>query len=480
MAKLKVLFLSYECAPFMKMGGLGDVALGLPKALTKLGVDCRVIMPKYQVINAKKYKLKLFKKNISVKLKTKTEYIDLYTAKLPKSKTPIYFISHRYFQTKNIFGYKNDKERFFFFNQAALEALKMIKFQANILHCNDWHTGMVPLLLKKLAKQDNFYKKIKTIYSIHNMGYQGKAKIKSLKQFNIAKDDLLGLSRPNPMAQGIMNAHLVGTVSKTYAQEILTKEYGEGLEKFLRRRKKQGRLFGIVNGLDYEIFNPATDKYIKENYRLKTIHKKMVNKVALQKLFGLEINPNIPIIGAVSRITRQKGLKLILHLLQHSKELDYQFVLLGNGDKRYEQQFREVAKKYPKNISVKIMFSADLAQDIYAGADLFLMPSRYEPCGLGQLIAMRYGTVPIVRQTGGLKDTIVNYKNRFSKNKATGFMFKKYNPAALDKAIRRAIKIYYNKKIWDKLVRNCMSQDFSWEYSAKEYVRVYKRILQIG
>jgi starch synthase len=474
--KLKILFVSYECAPFLKKGGLGDVALGLPKALVGLGADCRVIMPKYKSIDEKKYKIKLLKKDIAVKLKNKTEYFNLFASKLPKSNATIYFIDHRYFRLKNIFGYKNDMERFFFFCDSALGAIKAINFKADVVHCNDWQTGLIPLMLKKISVKDKFFQKMKTIYTVHNLAYQGKDNKAVLKKFNIENDDLLDFERVNSMAQGIADSDLVGTVSDTYAKEILTKKYGEKLEKILQKRKRGGRLFGIVNGLDYKIFNPKTDSALKQKYDLGSVEKKSVNKKRLQEIFNLDINPEIPLIGVVSRLTKQKGLELILNLIEDISKLNCQFILIGSGRPKYEQGFLKASEKRPKKIGVEIGFNAKLAQEIYGGSDMFLMPSRYEPCGLGQLIAMRYGTVPIVRETGGLKDTVKNYRNNLFGKKATGFVFKKYKPLALKGAIKRAIKVYNNKKVWDKLVKNCMAQDFSWEHAAKEYIKVYRGV----
>lgn len=472
--KLKVLFASYECAPFLKKGGLGDVALGLPKALTNLGVDCRVIMPKYQAIDEKKYKIKLLKKDIEVKLKNKTERFNLYISKLPNSKTPIYFIDHRFFQLKHIFGYKNDAERFLFFCRFVLESIKAIDFKADVIHCNDWQTGLIPLMLKKMSAEDKFFQKTKTIYTIHNLAYQGKSPKDALEKFNIEAEELLDLRKTNSMAQGIANSDLATTVSDTYAKEILTKEYGEGLEKVLRKRKKNGKLIGIINGLDYKIFNPKTDPAVKYKYDLKTIDKKSANKKELQKKFGLEINPDIPIIGVITRLTKQKGLELILNSVEDIAKLNCQLILIGSGESKYEEGFVEASEKYPNIFGVKIGFDAKLAQEVYAGSDMFLMPSRYEPCGLGQLIAMRYGSVPIVRATGGLKDTVINYKNE---DKSTGFVFQKYDPAAMMSAVKKAVKVYGDKKAWDKLVKNCMTKDFSWEHAAKEYIKEYKGAL---
>lgn len=471
--KPKVLFMSYECAPFLKKGGLGDVALGLPKALTNLGVDCRVIMPKYQAIDETKYKLELLKKDIEVKLKNKKERFNLYVSRLPNSKTPIYFIDHRYFRYKNIFGYKNDVERFFIFSRLALETIKTDNFKADIVHCNDWQTGLTPLILKKLAQKDDFFKTTKTVYAIHNLGYQGKGHKDTLEQFDIEPQDLLDFGRVNCMAQGIVDADLATTVSNTYANEILTKEYGEKLEKFLKKRNKEGKLVGIVNGLDYKVFNPKIDPTIKQKYDLKTIDKKSINKKELRKIFHLEENLNIPIIAVISRLAKQKGLELILDSVEEIAKLNCQFILIGSGDHKYEKSFLEAQKKYPKVFGIKLGFNARLAQEVYAGCDMFLMPSMYEPCGLGQLIAMRYGSVPIVRATGGLKDTVRDYKHN---GEATGFVFQKYDPAAMMKAVKKAVEIYNDKKVWGKLVKNCMSQDFSWEHAAKEYIEEYKGV----
>ena len=455
-----------EAAPFAKVGGLGDVVGSLPLVLEKLGVDVRVILPLYGAIDKEKFKLKKILENVEIISAGKPEKINLWQAKFPGSKVIIYFLESKYFQAKEIYKPEenNDSSQsFLFFSLAALKILPLIKYQPDIIHCHDFHTALIPSLLKVQGLSS------KTVYTIHNLYYQGSNDPLILKIANLDPDSLASLKRDaqdgdiNFMAQGIINADIVTTVSKTYAKEINTVEYGVGLEKVISARKA----CGIVNGLDTKLFNPATDKLIAKKYSVKSLKSKQENKAALQKTLGFEINKDIPLIGMVTRLTEQKGIDLID---EKFLELPCQLVILGTGEKVYEEQLSSLEKKYPDKIKAKIFFDLRLAQQIYAGSDMFLMPSRFEPCGLGQMIAMRYGAVPIVRATGGLADTV---------NNKVGFKFKEFSTDALIKITKTAIKAFEDKKKWRELQRNCMQQDFSWDKSAKEYLRLYKKLLSL-
>ncbi|MFA5359909.1 MAG: glycogen/starch synthase [Patescibacteria group bacterium] len=446
--KLKILITASEVTPIAKVGGLGDVIGALPKALNKLNLDARIILPFYGMIDKNKYKIKLIKKNIKIGV----ESANLWQTNLPNSNTPVYLIENNFFKDKTIYSNtladgKKDIDKFAFFSQALLENIKAINFLPDIIHLNDWHVATVATLLKTKYKNDQFFKQIKTLYTIHNLANQGVTENK------------------NYMAEGILNSNIITTVSPTYAKEILTKEYGAGLEKLLQKRKNN--LYGILNGIDIDFFNPTTDNLISQKYSLKNLDKKIDNKLALQKQLDLPVNKNLALIGLVTRFVGQKGIELIT---EKFSKLNCQFVFLGTGEKKYEDALLNLGKKYPNNFKAIIKFDEKLAHLIYAGSDIFLVPSRFEPCGLTQMIAMRYGAVPIVRETGGLKDTV---------NNQVGFTFKKFNPTDFYKILERALTIYYRQpKTWRQLQLNGMEQNFSWNKSAKEYLKLYKKLLK--
>ncbi len=460
--KLKVLMASAEVAPFAKVGGLADVVGSLPPALKSLGVDVRVVMPKYSLISEKKYKLKKIVSGVTVLTRTK---VNVWEAKMKKG-VKIYFIENKkYFGRPQVY-WGNNSQRFLFFSLAALRILPIIKFRPNIIHCHDYHTAMIPDLLK--VETGEFYKNIKTLLTIHNLNYQGKEGPEILSTGQLDVNSLKTLSRDaqdgdiNFMVQGILNANLINTVSPTYAREILRPAMGCGLDNILHKRKKD--LYGIINGIDVGFFNPAKDKFIKQKYSLKTLNKKIQNKLYLQKKLGWEVNPDKMLVGLVSRLVWQKGIDLIK---KSFARLDCQFVFLGTGYPEYEKNLKSLAREYPLKFKALIKFDIKLAQEIYAGADAFLMPSRFEPCGLGQMIAMRYGALPIVRATGGLADTV---------DERTGFKFSKFSSRELYNTIKRAIGVYKNNpKRWQEMQRRAMQKDFSWQNSAQEYLKLYKK-----
>ncbi|HOZ55776.1 MAG: Glycogen synthase [Parcubacteria group bacterium ADurb.Bin316] len=462
--KLKVLMAASEASPFAKVGGLADVVGSLPLALEKLGVDARVILPLYGSVNRRQFNLKVAAKNIEVVSAGKKEKVNVWQAKLKGARSIFYFIESRRFAPKEIYSAKNDNElakKFLFFSLAVLEVLPVIKFQPDIIHCHDFHTALIAGLLK--ARKS----KIKTIYTIHNLSYQGSSSPLILQEANLSAGSLTSLQRDaqdgeiNFMVQGILNSDAVTTVSKTYAKEIAAPSSGENLEKVIALRK----VYGILNGLDTKIFNPATDKLIVRNYSVKNLRSKQDNKKALQKKLGFAIDDNIPVVGMVTRLTCQKGFSLFNDQLLR---LPMQLIILGTGFKKYEEDLGRLAGKYPDKFKFANYFDLQLAQQIYAGSDIFLMPSRFEPCGLGQMIAMRYGAIPVVRATGGLDDTV---------NSKVGFKFKDFSTDALIKTLQKAIKVFDNKKKRKQLQQNCMQQDFSWDKSAKEYLALYKKLL---
>ncbi len=453
----KILFAAAECAPFAKVGGLADVTGSLPKALKELGANISVILPYYGSISIEKKDRKLIKKGVSIKFNGKKENFDLWESYLPNSKVPIILIDNkRYFSGEPYSEDTPEAERFLFFSLATAETVRIMKF--NVIHCHDWHASMIPFLLRK--------NKLKTVFTIHNISYQG---IFDSEVVN----SLLGTDfkeTVNCMKKGVETADAVTTVSPNYAKEILTPEFGFGLESLLKKRKKD--LYGIINGIDPEQFDPETDNMIVENYSLKNIEKKEINKADLQKECFGKSDKNVPVIGMVTRIADQKGFDLIEEILPKIIKRKIQLVVLGKGMKRYEDLLKKAAKKNPKKIFVKTEFDEIFAHRIYAGTDMFLMPSRFEPCGLGQMIAMTYGSVPIVRGVGGLKDTVIPVE----KNKATGFVFIKNSGKALQIEIEKALHLFKDKILWSDIQKNGMKKDFSWKKSAEKYIELYNKI----
>lgn len=475
---MKILYVAAEAVPFAKTGGLADVAGSLPKALKADGVDVRVIMPKFGKIpeayrNAMEH---VYDGELPVAWRKKYVGLDKYEL----DGVTYYFVDNEeYFNREGFYGYDDDAERFSFFSRAVLDLLQAMDFWPDVIHTNDWHAGLVNVFLKLEHMGDARYERIKTVYTIHNLKYQGvfpkdvMPDVLGLdwKYFN--NGDLEFYDAVNFMKGGIIYADAITTVSKTYAKEIQYPYFGEHLDGLLRSREQD--LSGIVNGIDYSVYNPRTDKYIFETYDEESLDRKLDNKIALQKSLGLPERRNVPLIAIVSRLVEPKGMNLVVRMmdeiLQHE---DIQLVVLGTGEKRYEDWFKGLAWRYPKKVSVNIYFSNELAQRIYAGADIFLMPSKYEPCGIGQLIALRYGTIPVVRQTGGLKDTVQQY-NKYTQE-GNGFVFENYNAHEMMYALKRALSFYGNYEIWHKIQLNAVQADYSWKRSAKEYEALYERL----
>jgi len=475
---MKILYVAAEAVPFAKTGGLADVAGSLPKALKADGVDVRVIMPKFGKIpeayrNAMEH---VYDGELPVAWRKKYVGLDKYEL----DGVTYYFVDNEeYFNREGFYGYDDDAERFSFFSRAVLDLLQAMDFWPDVIHTNDWHAGLVNVFLKLDHMGDARYERIKTVYTIHNLKYQGvfpkdvMPDVLGLdwKYFN--NGDLEFYDAVNFMKGGIIYADAITTVSKTYAKEIQYPYFGEHLDGLLRSREQD--LSGIVNGIDYSVYNPRTDKYIFETYDEESLDRKLDNKIALQKSLGLPERRNVPLIAIVSRLVEPKGMDLVVRMmdeiLQHE---DIQLVVLGTGEKRYEDWFKGLAWRYPKKVSVNVYFSNELAQRIYAGADIFLMPSKYEPCGIGQLIALRYGTIPVVRQTGGLKDTVQQY-NKYTQE-GNGFVFENYNAHEMMYALKRALSFYGNYEIWHKIQFNAVQADYSWKRSAKEYEALYERL----
>jgi len=475
---MKILFVSAEMSPFAKTGGLADVAGSLPKALAEAGHDIRVAIPRYRMI---KDNLKYIT-DFPVKIDQSIETCVVRMTEIPyKTKgrekgLKVYFIdSYKYFDRDGIYGHYDDAERFVFFCKAVLNMLPNINFKPDVIHCNDWHTGPVCLLLKEQYCHNEFYKNIASLFTIHNLEYQGHFSSHVVNLLNCSFDiftsekaEFYGMF--NFMKTGLVYADIINTVSKVYAEEIKTPQYGERLEGLLQKRSND--LFGIVNGINYEDFNPETDKTIEKNYNIENIDDKKLNKIALQKEMGLPCR-DVPLIGLISRLSGQKGLNLIIERIDEMLSNDIQFVLLGTGDEYYQDQFRKIASRYEGKIAIYLGFNAELAQKIYAGSDMFLMPSRFEPCGLGQIISLRYGTIPVVRATGGLAETIIDYTK--DNENGNGFSFVNFSSEEMIDAINRAIDVYKNRPDeWKMLMKRAMKMDFSWNSSAKKYEELYK------
>ena len=477
---MKVLFVASEAVPFIKTGGLADVAGSLPKSLKAEGVDIRVILPKYGSIKEEWTSKMSHVGNITVPVswRDKSASVDM----IEHDGVTYYFLDNEeYFKRDSLYGYFDDAERFAFFSRAVLNVLPMLDFWPDVIHTNDWHAGMVNVFLKLDHIGDERYAGIKTLFSIHNLKYQGvfpKSVMNDVlgldwKYFN--NGDLEFYDAVNYMKAGIIYADFVGTVSRTYAQEIQYDYFGENLDGLLRKRSDS--LFGIVNGIDYDVYNPATDKNLLYTYDVNSWNKKVDNKVRLQEDLGLPVKRDTPIIAMVTRLVDAKGLDLLVRLMDELLATeDAQFVLLGTGDKRYEDWFQGLQWRFPDKVSANIRFSNQLAQRIYASADIFLMPSIYEPCGIGQLIALRYGTVPVVRATGGLRDTIQPY-NKYT-GEGNGYIFENINAHDMAYVIKQALGDYRDKSVWNHLVENAMNSDYSWKNSAKEYINLFSRLVE--
>lgn len=478
--KIKVLFAAFEAAPFIKTGGLGDVAGALPKYLVKEDVDIRVIMPLFSSID-KKY-LNGMKKiaEFSVPFGWRNQYLGLY--ELNFNNVIFYFLDNEYyFKRDRAYGYFDDGERIAFYSKALLESVEYMDFEPNILHLNDWHAALSCVYLREMYQGIPKFQKMKTVFTIHNLKFQGKFDKKVLNdpidlyRYENARNQLLEYDACNFMRGGLNYADYITTVSPTYAEEVKNSFFGEGLSDIFIRRANIFK--GILNGIDYTVYDPLNDKNLFANYDYNFIERKADNKVALQKELGLTENKDVCMIGLVSRLTDQKGMDLLLAIFEEMiNTIDIQFVLLGEGDKKYEDSFRYFENKYKGKVSSSICFSEKRSRMIYAASDLFLVPSIFEPCGLSQIIAMRYLSLPIVRETGGLKDTVVPY-NQYTKE-GTGFSFSNINAHELLFTIKDAVNLYYNdKETFKHLQENASNKDFSWTNQAKEYKKLYESIL---
>ncbi|KPL01106.1 MAG: glycogen synthase [candidate division Zixibacteria bacterium SM23_73_3] len=489
--RLKILIASPEVVPFAKTGGLADVCGALPKALAKLGHQVKVILPKYRMVDEKEFKLSGLKTDIPlIPVGDKNVKITVKNYNLPSPKVEYLFVvCDEYYDREELykdqstgFDYKDNDERFVLFARGTLEILKARGWQPDIVHANDWQSALMAAYLKTIYADDPFFEQTASVFSIHNLAYQGNFPKSALDKIGVSKDLFYPASafefwgNVNFMKAGISYADVMNTVSETYAVEIQSSsEFGHGLEGVLRTRNAD--LYGIVNGIDYDVWSPEKDKLISYNYSLKDISNKRKNKELLLKLCNLPLSSrDIPLIGIISRLADQKGFDLLAKIGDELLSLDLQLVILGTGEEKYHRLFKEMRVKCSDKISVNLGFDNPLAHLIEAGSDMFLMPSRYEPCGLNQLYSLKYGTVPIVRKTGGLADTIENYD--LQTGEGTGFVFKNYDASELMDTIKLALRVYKEKDAWLKLMKNGMKKDFSWETAAKKYVEIYQKAIQ--
>ena len=472
---MKVCFIAAEAAPFVKVGGLGDVIGSLPKALCELGVDARVILPLYSSIDRERFGLK-YKAYQFVDLGWRHSYCGIFETEVDG--VPCYFVDNeQYFNRDSIYGQADDGERFAFFSKAALEILPALDFKPDVVNVNDWHTALSVIYLDVLkSREAEFYKDMKSVLSIHNIEFQGRFNPYEMGNLfgleNKYFDALIYNGDVNLLKGAIQLADRVNTVSETYAREILDPYFSYGLDKILT--VEQGKLRGILNGIDVDKFNPKTDPMIPVNYDLKTFEDKVQNKLAFQKEMDLEVNADIPLIGMVTRLTHQKGIDLILQASEEILKTGAQLVILGTGDAHYESALRSLEHYRHDRVRSILLFSNEMSAKIYAASDLFLMPSKTEPCGLSQLISMRYGTVPVVHRVGGLRDTVIP----FTGVEGNGFTFESFQAGDMMDAIYRAMTCFYQSPDeWKQIIKNNLQKDVSWEQSAKKYLDLYHEVV---
>lgn len=477
--KLKIIIAASEVVPFAKTGGLADVAGALPKELEKLGHEVCVILPYYRMAKKAKVTIDDTGEDIIVEVGDKLIVARIFKSTIGE-KVKVYLIGNdAYYDRPELYrtpegDYPDNAERFIFYSKAVLEIAKKFNFRPDVIHCNDWQSGLVPVLLKVKEHDNPFFAQTSTLFTIHNLAYQGlfwhlDMPLTNLPWDVFSPDGIEFYGKINLMKAGIVFSDLINTVSKKYSKEIQTPEFGCGLEGILQKRAKD--LYGIVNGVDYDEWNPETDPFIKCKYSVTDLRGKQMCREDVLKEFGLKERKNAPVIGIISRLADQKGFDLIAEKIDDIMKLDVFLVLLGTGEEKYHTLFQTIAKKYPGKAGIKIAFNNVIAHKIEAGSDFFLMPSRYEPCGLNQLYSLKYGTIPIVRATGGLDDTIKNYDAKTGKG--NGFSFKSYSSKSMFLKIKEAIDVYHSREDWNKLTKNSMSMDYSWMRSAKEYEQLY-------
>ncbi len=478
---LRILFLSAEVFPYAKTGGLADVAGSLPKAIHRLGHDIRVIMPRYGFIDPGRWQLREIVSDLPVPFGDRVERARVYGTE--HNGVPVYMVDNpRFFDRENIYAYPDDAERFIFFSRSALELARHFNWRPHIVHCNDWHTALVPNWLRTVYQKQTFWQATRTVYTIHNLAYQGVFDARVLYVAGLADQGLI-VHPELPhwrdvvhfMARGIIFADMITTVSPRYAQEILTPEFGAGLDPLLQDRAEN--LVGILNGIDVDVWNPATDPFISRTYDVTRLAQRHANKRALQQKAELPVEDTVPLMGFIGRLTEQKGVDILIQVAEDvARHLGGQVVILGTGEEKWHRLIQETVTRYPRHIRAFLTFNNPMAHAIYAGVDMLLMPSRFEPCGLNQMIAMRYGAVPVVRAVGGLADTVHDFDPR--QGTGNGFTFVPYEKTAFLTAVVRAVEHWKCDNTWRALQQRGMQTDFSWARSARAYVDVYHRALQ--
>lgn len=484
---MKVVFASSEIAPFVKTGGLADVSGALPGFISRDGFEIIAVMPMYRAVNRGRFNFE-FIGEIDVPHAGGTVKAGVYSGRIPGFNIPVFFIEYGpFFDREGIYQedgkeYDDNDSRFGFFSRAVLETCRHLNFQADVIHCNDWQTGLIPVYLKTLYRGDRFFFRTSVLFTIHNLSYRGlfdpEKAINStgLPRSVFSMHGVEFYGKFSFLKGGIYYADLINTVSLRYSREIQTEEYGEGLHGLLYARS--GSLSGIINGVDYGLWNPQTDSLIEKNYNSGSIDYKKINTRHLCRIAQIDYDGNVPLLGMVTRLSEQKGLDLLSEITDELMAKELRMVILGTGEERYHHIFNAYAERYPGRMSVFIKHDDELAHMIYAGSDIFLMPSRFEPCGLSQIISLKYGTVPVVRETGGLADTITGYGSYIESGeaKANGFVFREYSSSALLDCIDCSIKVFNDKAEWGKLMRNGMECDFSWSVSAEKYEALYSRL----
>lgn len=480
---MKIAFVSSEVFPFAKTGGLADVSSSLPIELSKLGADIKVFMPKYYHIDEEKFNLQYMWTAgiIPVRIAGKVHNVQIYKSKIPNSSVDIYFIDcPHYFHRHAI--YTNDKdedERFLLFNKAVVEFIQRINWKPDIFHCNDWQAGILPLLVKENYSWDRAFDRTAFLFTIHNVAYQGlfdksvMAKGEITDKYFYPCGPVEYFNSFSFLKTGIVFSEIVNTVSDNYAKELLTTEYSAGMHDVLKA--KGNNFSGILNGVDYEIWDPATDMLIYHNYSIDDMSGKQKNKRLLLEQMNLKFSESTPLIGIIMRLVAQKGFDIIMDALPELVHLNAQWIILGSGEWKYEQAIKNIAEQHPSKFSVYLGFNNQLSHRIEAASDIYLMPSHFEPCGLNQIYSLKYGTVPVVRKTGGLVDTVQDW-DEYSGNgldTGTGFAFSEYSGYAMEQALRRAVGYFHNKPVWDKIQRNGMMKDYSWKKSAEKYLQLY-------
>jgi len=480
--KLKILYASAEVVPFAKTGGLADVAGALPAELAEMGHDVRVVMPRFSSIDGAKYGLKTITAPFQIPLGNSLIAITIAESSAIAG-VPTYFIENEeFFARDSLYGQADDDSRFTVYCRGMLEMFAQIGWTPDVISCNDWHSALVPVYLKTIYADQEKFRRIATLFTVHNLAYQGSFSEKVMEIAGLPRelftwDKLAYWNTFNFMKVGLLYADVISTVSEGYAKEIATKEYGAGLEGVIEYRKHD--LFGILNGIDYSIWNPRTDPLIPANFSVNELKGKAECKRALQQEMGLGVDANTPLFGLISRLSSQKGLDILAEVLPELlKKQKMQVVILGTGDEYFHVMLKKLAAKHPDKLALALRFDNALAHRIYAGSDAFLMPSQYEPCGLGQMFSLAYGTVPVVRATGGLADTVHNFDAHVPASKGNGFVFDEYSGIELRKTILACLHCYHETPgSWAKLVKNALAGDFSWHASAEKYLEVYRHAL---